>query len=154
MIQLLTILILYFAGPSAASIVAFDEILNGPFRTYLELSKKIGSEVATISEMVETAFKAQRSYLEMATKAKQPSQGELPMLLKPMSDKISEIEAYRESGRRSQFFNHLSAISESIAGYNLYINTIFSEILKSSCRYERWKKIFHEKKDWINFLFL
>lgn len=125
MIQLLTILILYFAGPSAASIVAFDEILNGPFRTYLELSKKIGSEVATISEMVETAFKAQRSYLEMATKAKQPSQGELPMLLKPMSDKISEIEAYRESGRRSQFFNHLSAISESIAGYNLYINTIF-----------------------------
>jgi len=103
------------SGPSAASIVAFDEILNGPFRTYLELSKKIGSEVATISEMVETAFKAQRSYLEMATKAKQPSQGELPMLLKPMSDKISEIEAYRESGRRSQFFNHLSAISESIA---------------------------------------
>ena len=147
MIQLLTILILYFAGPSAASIVAFDEILNGPFRTYLDLSKRIGSEVATISEMVETAFKAQRSYLEMATKAKQPSQGELPMLLKPMSDKISEIEAYRESGRRSQFFNHLSAISESIAGYNLYINTIFSEILTSSCRYERWKKIFHEKKD-------
>ena len=147
MIQLLIILILYFAGPSAASIVAFDEILNGPFRTYLELSKKIGSEVATISEMVETAFKAQRSYLEMATKAKQPSQGELPMLLKPMSDKISEIEAYRESGRRSQFFNHLSAISESIAGYNLYINNIFSQILKSSCRHERWKKIFHEKKD-------
>ena len=107
---------LYIAGPSAASLVAFDEILNGPFRTYLDLSKRIGSEVATITEMVETAFKAQRSYLEMATKAKQPSQGELPMLLKPMSDKISEIEAYRESGRRSQFFNHLSAISESIAG--------------------------------------
>merc|ERR1711910_110857 len=45
------------SGPSAASLVAFDEILNGPFRTYLDLSKRIGSEVATITEMVETAFK-------------------------------------------------------------------------------------------------
>ena len=63
-----------FAGPSSASLTAFDDILNGPFKTYLDLSKRIGSEVATIGEMVEAAFKAHRAYLEMATKAKQPSQ--------------------------------------------------------------------------------
>lgn len=103
-----------FAGPSAKSVSAFDEILNGPFKAYLDLSKRIGAEVATISDMVETAFKAQRAYLELSTKAKQPSQGDLPMLLKPMSDKISEIQAFREAGRRCQYFNHLSAISESI----------------------------------------
>jgi len=103
------------SGPTSASLVAFDDILNGPFKTFLELSKKIGSEVATIGEMVEFAFKAQRSYLELASKAKQPPQGDLPMLLKPMSDKISEIQSYRESGRRCQYFNHLSAISESVA---------------------------------------
>ena len=95
--------------------MAFDDILNGPFKTFLELSQRIGSEVATIGEMVEFAFKAQRSYLELASKAKQPPQGDLPMLLKPMSDKISEIQSYRESGRRCQYFNHLSAISESVA---------------------------------------
>ncbi len=36
------------------------------------------------------------------------------MLQKPMGDKINEIQAYREAGRRCQYFNHLSAISESI----------------------------------------
>lgn len=35
-------------------------------------------------------------------------------LLKPTSDKISEIQNYREKHRSSPFFNHLSAISESI----------------------------------------
>ena len=64
--------------------------------------------------MVAAAFKAQKAYLEMANKAKQPSQNDLPMLLKPMSDKINEIQTYREAGRRCQYFNHLSAVSESI----------------------------------------
>jgi adenylyl cyclase-associated protein len=36
------------------------------------------------------------------------------MLLKPQSDKISEIQSFREANRRSEYFNHLSAISESI----------------------------------------
>merc|ERR1712141_397338 len=58
------------AGPSSASLLAYDDIVNGPFKTYLDLSKRIGSEVATIGEMVEAAFKAHRAYLEMATKAK------------------------------------------------------------------------------------
>ena len=39
---------------------------------------------------------------------------DLPLLLKPISDKISEIQEFREKNRRSEFFNHLSAISESI----------------------------------------
>ena len=50
----------------------------------------------------------------MAAKSKQPGPADLPMLLKPQSDKISEIQAFRESNRRSEYFNHLSAISESI----------------------------------------
>ena len=102
------------AGPSSASLIAYDDIVNGPFKTYLDLSKRIGSEVATIGEMVEAAFKAHRAYLEMASKAKKPSPGDLPTLQKPMGDKINEIQTYREAGRRCQFFNHLSAISESI----------------------------------------
>ena len=41
-------------------------------------------------------------------------QGDLPILQKPMGDKINEIQTFREAGRRCQYFNHLSAISESI----------------------------------------
>lgn len=102
------------AGPTAASLADFDEIVNGPFKTFMDLSKRIGSEVATMGDMVDAAFKAHRAYLEMATKAKKPSDGELPMLQKPMADKMAEIETFREKGRRCDYFNHLSAISESI----------------------------------------
>lgn len=102
------------AGPTAASLGDFDVIVSGPFKTFMDLSKKIGSEVATMGDMVEMAFKAHRAYLELATKAKKPSDGELPMLQKPMADKMAEIEAFREKGRRCEFFNHLSAVSESI----------------------------------------
>lgn len=35
-------------------------------------------------------------------------------LLKPTSDQITAIQNFREKNRTSQFFNHLSAISESI----------------------------------------
>jgi len=102
------------AGPTAVSLADFDEIVNGPFKTFMDLSKRIGSEVATMGDIVEAAFKAHRAYLEMATKAKKPSDGELPMLQKPMADKMAEIETFREKGRRCDYFNHLSAISESI----------------------------------------
>lgn len=64
--------------------------------------------------MVEKVFSEQRQFLILASKAKQPSAGELPNLLKPTSDKIAEIQSFRESNRRSTYFNHLSAVSESI----------------------------------------
>ena len=50
----------------------------------------------------------------MASKSKQPGAADLPQLLKPQSDKIAEIQSFREANRRSEYFNHLSAISESI----------------------------------------
>lgn len=36
------------------------------------------------------------------------------MLLKPISEKIQEIQNFRERNRGSEMFNHLSAVSESI----------------------------------------
>jgi adenylyl cyclase-associated protein len=39
---------------------------------------------------------------------------ELSDLLKPISEKIQEIQNFRECNRGSRQFNHLSAVSESI----------------------------------------
>jgi adenylyl cyclase-associated protein len=39
---------------------------------------------------------------------------ELADLLKPISEKIQEIQNFRERNRGSSQFNHLSAVSESI----------------------------------------
>jgi len=95
--------------------------------------------------MVESAFNAQRIFLDIASKALKPSDNDLMKLLKPTSEKINEIQVlykfktqftnhhsftlqtYREAQRRSQYFNHLSAISESIPalGWVSVVNSLF-----------------------------
>jgi len=99
---------------AAASVAAFDELLSTHFKPFSDLSKKIGGDVATVGAMVDQAFKAQRDFISQSSKSKQPAAPALQQLLKPTSDKISEIQSFREKNRRSEFFNHLSAISESI----------------------------------------
>eukprot|EP00092_Neocalanus_flemingeri_P002728 GFUD01002921.1.p1 GENE.GFUD01002921.1~~GFUD01002921.1.p1 ORF type:complete len:456 (+),score=134.32 GFUD01002921.1:233-1600(+) len=99
---------------AAASVAAFDDIVSNNYKPFSDICKKIGGDVATVGAMVDQAFKAQREFLSTASKSKQPAGPTLQKLLKPTSDKISEIQAYREKSRRSDFFNHLSAISESI----------------------------------------
>jgi len=99
---------------AAASVAAFDELVSTNYKPFSDLCKKIGGDVATVGAMVDQAFKAQRDFISTSSKSKQPSGPALQQLLKPTSDKISEIQAYREKSRRSDFFNHLSAISESI----------------------------------------
>lgn len=98
----------------SASTAAFDEIVLGALANFLGLSAKIGGDVAAQCAMVGEAFTLQRQFIELASKAKQPQQTDLPGLLKPTSDKISQIQNFREQNRRSPFFNHLSAISESV----------------------------------------
>jgi len=104
----------HYDGEVAPFVGAFDEIMSGPFRTYVELSQKIGGDVMTHGVMVEAAFKLQREFLIIASKSKKPSDKDIQPLLAPLSTKISEIQDYREKSRRSIYFNHLSAISESI----------------------------------------
>ena len=41
-------------------------------------------------------------------------QNDVAALLKPISEKIQEIQTFRERNRGSKMFNHLSAVSESI----------------------------------------
>ena len=101
-------------GNDNESLGEFDSIVSGSVKSFLELSKGIGGDVEKQSAMVEGAMSAQRAFLLMATQCKKPADANLPPLLKPMSDKISEIQSFRESNRRSEYFNHLSAISESI----------------------------------------
>lgn len=97
------------------SVPAFVDILQGPFAQYLSVSKQIGGDVATHSQLVEQSFQAQLQYLTYASNAAQPSsQDEQMMLLKPTSDQINAIQNFREKNRASVYFNHLSAISESI----------------------------------------
>lgn len=58
--------------------------------------------------------RAQLNYLNLAAESAQPSSEQQMKLLKPTSDKIQAVQNLREKNRASPYFNHLSAISESI----------------------------------------
>lgn len=98
----------------SASVQGYEALLKGPFQAYLALSKTIGAEVQTHATMVEKALQLQRQFLGVVAKARQPDKHGLISLLQPTSNEIQAIQTYREKNRTSKFFNHLSAISESI----------------------------------------
>nr|CAI5849151.1 unnamed protein product [Callosobruchus analis] len=97
------------------SFMGFNDILQGPFAQYLQYSRKIGGDVAQHSQLVERAFHTQLQFLQTASQSGKPTnQNDLMNLLKPTSDSIIAIQEFREKNRTSPFFNHLSAVSESI----------------------------------------
>lgn len=96
------------------STLGYSDVVKGPLAQYLQISAQIGGDVAEHSTLVREAFSAQLQYIQLASEFAQPSANEIMNLLKPTSDKISAIQNYREKHRASPFFNHLSAISESI----------------------------------------
>uniref|UniRef100_A0A182T6M5 CAP N-terminal domain-containing protein n=1 Tax=Anopheles maculatus TaxID=74869 RepID=A0A182T6M5_9DIPT len=99
---------------SKMSINAYEDIMLGSFANFITLSNKIGGDVATQAQFVKEAFDVQFAFLKVAAASSAPSNTDLQNLLKPTSDKISTIQSFREKNRTSPFFNHLSAISESI----------------------------------------
>ncbi|XP_030080319.1 adenylyl cyclase-associated protein 1 [Drosophila hydei] len=96
------------------SVAGYEDILAGPCSEYLALSAKIGGDVAQQAQIVKAAFDAQLHYVTLATQIAKPAQAKQMELLQPTSTQISAIQDFREKHRTSAFFNHLSAISESI----------------------------------------
>ncbi|XP_060536871.1 adenylyl cyclase-associated protein 1-like [Cylas formicarius] len=97
------------------SVVGFTDIIQGPLAQYVQYSQQIGGDVAQHCQLVQQAFKAQLQFLELASQSSKPTNpNDLVIFLKPTSDIIATIQDFREKHRTSPFFNHLSAISESI----------------------------------------
>ena len=86
----------------------------GSLSNFISTSEKIGGDAANQAAMVSAAFQAQRQFLSTASSSKKPADANIQKLLKPTSDLIGEIQKFRETNRRSEMFNHLSAVSESI----------------------------------------
>ncbi|XP_029801214.1 adenylyl cyclase-associated protein 2 isoform X2 [Suricata suricatta] len=102
------------SGGVAPSVEAFDKLMNSMVAEFLQKSRILAGDVETHAEMVHSAFQAQRAFLLMASQYQQPQEKDVAALLKPISEKIQEIQTFRERNRGSEMFNHLSAVSESI----------------------------------------
>jgi len=98
-----------------AAVEAYDEIVSGPLRKFVEAANSIGGEIKEQSIIFENAVKAQREFVVIVSKSKKPSDSAVQELLKPTSDYISQAQEFREKHRNNKdAFNHLSAVSEGI----------------------------------------
>jgi len=68
------------------------------------------------ASIVYRAFAGQKKFLLITTQSKKPGSdgAQLMELLKPLQEQIQEMSNLRDENRASPYFNHLSAISESI----------------------------------------
>ena len=98
----------------SASVLALDDVLGGPFAAYLGASLAVGGDVAKHADLVKLGVTALRNVVLVASRSKKPLDSDLLKLLAPIADSIQSIQSFWESNRRSNFFNHLSAINESI----------------------------------------
>ncbi|XP_044282383.1 adenylyl cyclase-associated protein 2 [Varanus komodoensis] len=146
----------------APHVEAFDRIMNGSVAAFLRNSLVLDSDVKTHAEMVRAAFQAQREFLLLTSRYQEPQEDEVAILLKPISDKIQEIQMFRERNRGSSMFNHLSAISESVPALGwiavspkpgpyvkemndaatFYTNRVLKDYKHSDLRHVDWVKSF------------
>ncbi|XP_062342505.1 adenylyl cyclase-associated protein 1 [Osmerus eperlanus] len=102
------------SGAVSAYVEAYDVILSGSVAQYTSLSQQIGGDVQKHADMMKQAFSCQRQLLGTSSCSQQPSDAGLTGLLAPVSKVIQQVQAFREQNRSSPFFNHLSAVSESV----------------------------------------
>lgn len=93
---------------------AFDKVLGGKLKTYLNLSTEIGGDVAKHATMVKVCFDAQRAVLVLASKHKTPKPAVSQDVLKPLGSKVDTVQAFTDKNRASKKFNHLMTIKEGI----------------------------------------
>lgn len=78
------------------------------------VTSKILNSVRLLLMYLSCVCRAQLSFINLAAQSAAPSADYQMKLLKPTSEKIEAIQSLREKNRASVYFNHLSAISESI----------------------------------------
>ncbi|XP_034016277.1 dyslexia-associated protein KIAA0319-like protein [Thalassophryne amazonica] len=93
---------------------AFDGIISGPVTQYCSLSQKIGGDVQKHADLMKEAFSRERQILVTASTSQKPTDDVLQRLIKPIGKSITQMQEFREKNRSSEFFNHLSAVSESV----------------------------------------
>ncbi|XP_056412588.1 adenylyl cyclase-associated protein 1 [Hyla sarda] len=101
------------AAETAQFVQAYDALISSAVADFMKSSKEIGGDVETQAGLLLAGLNLQRDILVKASQFQQPEEG-LSALLAPLSQQIQAVQQFREKNRGSKFFNHLSALSESV----------------------------------------
>ncbi|KAJ4964330.1 hypothetical protein NE237_024269 [Protea cynaroides] len=100
-------------APVDASIVAYDDMTAQYLARVSAAAEKIGGKVLDVTKVLEQAFSVQKELLIKVKQTQKPDLAGLAEFLKPLNEVITKANALTE-GRRSDFYNHLKAIADSL----------------------------------------
>ncbi|KAF3773745.1 Cyclase-associated protein 1 [Nymphaea thermarum] len=100
-------------GSTEPAIVAYEELIENSFGRVLSAAQKIGGQVLDVTKILQQSFLVQKDLLVKAKQCKKPDIAGLVEFLKPLNEEIVKANSLTE-GRRSDFFNHLKAVADSL----------------------------------------
>jgi adenylyl cyclase-associated protein len=105
--------------PVPESIEEFDSFISQSLGNWLKLSNAMGGLVAEQAAKVVEAFKEQRKFLLITTKAKKPDLKGSDMsvfqdLLKPTSTLMTVVGGIKDANRGDKLYNNLCTVAESM----------------------------------------
>uniref|UniRef100_A0A0N5BDI3 Adenylyl cyclase-associated protein n=1 Tax=Strongyloides papillosus TaxID=174720 RepID=A0A0N5BDI3_STREA len=92
----------------------FEDDVLGAVNEFVSISNKIGGDLTVAGEKVKNIFESQKNFIWLAASQPQVPDSELGSKLVPLSTLMAEVVEFKDSNRRSNFFNHLSAVAEGI----------------------------------------
>ncbi|KAI7750422.1 hypothetical protein M8C21_033746 [Ambrosia artemisiifolia] len=101
------------SASSEPSIVAFDDLITEYVEKVSGSADKIGGQVKDITSILKEAFTTQKELLVKIKQTQKPDAAGMADFLKPLNEKLSEATRMTE-GPRSDFFNHLKSVAESL----------------------------------------
>ncbi|XP_050393449.1 adenylyl cyclase-associated protein 1 isoform X1 [Patella vulgata] len=108
------------SGPAEAvetgpTVMAYDEIINGPLANFIALSKKMDAGVQEMVNLVSQSFQKERDIIVTAAQSQKPSMEVMVEIFKPLTTQVTAVQSYREANRSNRAIeNHLACLSESI----------------------------------------
>jgi adenylyl cyclase-associated protein len=101
-------------GGEAPVVTSYDEYVEANVAPFLAICRDIGGDLNGLADLVEQGFKEVRNLIVLASKAKKPSDADFPTVVKPLADLLGQITNYKDSKRKSEFYNHCYAVDEGI----------------------------------------
>lgn len=101
-------------GGEAPSVAAFQELVDQHLGQWVELSTKIGGDVAAVAPLAMACVSASKALIAEAAKSKKPSDADLPNILKPLSEAIGAVSAFQSKSRSAKDKNNVFGIGEGI----------------------------------------
>ncbi|KAL1801847.1 hypothetical protein ACET3Z_030494 [Daucus carota] len=99
---------------SDPSVVAFEDLMSEYVGRILRAAETIGGEVFDVTRVLEEGFSVQKDLIIQMKQSQKPDMAGLCAFLGPLNQVITKANEMT-GGKRSDFFNHLKTVAESMS---------------------------------------